>query len=289
MPGPGDAGGHGPGASADRGPGRDGGVRRDARWVASLLRGAQDPQPCGAGPGSLRRWPGGALHAGPSVPYCGWMGRGSEPAGKGQRGGDMQQPTVVSETVQEFLGKRFYRCGRYFQRRGRRLHREVLRERVGELPPGAHVHHLDHDEGNNSPGNLVVMGRREHLSHHWYTGPPRTFGENAREAAARWHRSQAGRAWHRKHWSDTCRGVLDRTVDKDCEQCGSAYTTTRHAAGRSRFCSPRCKAAWRRAQRVDHETRTCVACGAAFSVERFAPTRACSRRCAWTLHRRGRA
>ena len=35
---------------------------------------------------------------------------------------------VLSETRQRFMGKTYYLCGKYFQRKGVRLHREVWRE-----------------------------------------------------------------------------------------------------------------------------------------------------------------
>lgn len=48
------------------------------------------------------------------------------------------QVEVLSETRQRFMGKTYYLCGKYFQRKGVRLHREVWRREepllLRELP-----------------------------------------------------------------------------------------------------------------------------------------------------------
>ena len=43
------------------------------------------------------------------------------------------QVEVLSETRQRFMGKTYYLCGKYFQRKGVRLHREVWREAHGDI------------------------------------------------------------------------------------------------------------------------------------------------------------
>ena len=65
------------------------------------------------------------------------------------------QVEVLSETRQRFLGQTYYLCGKYFQRKGVRLHREVWREAHGDIPEGYEVHHIDANRANNQLENLV--------------------------------------------------------------------------------------------------------------------------------------
>ena len=37
------------------------------------------------------------------------------------------------------------------------------------IPKGYVVHHLDHDEFNDDPSNLALMGKDQHTAHHWKT------------------------------------------------------------------------------------------------------------------------
>lgn len=76
------------------------------------------------------------------------------------------QVSKISDTIQEFAGERFYLCGLYFQRKGKRLHREVWKYHRGEIPKGFHVHHKDGDRSNNQIENLLLVEKSEHLSMH---------------------------------------------------------------------------------------------------------------------------
>lgn len=76
------------------------------------------------------------------------------------------QVSRISDTIQEFAGERFYLCGLYFQRKGKRLHREAWKYHRGEIPKGFHVHHKDGDRSNNQIENLLLVEKSEHLSMH---------------------------------------------------------------------------------------------------------------------------
>jgi hypothetical protein len=144
----------------------------------------------------------------------------------------MTSVTVESVTVQVFLGLRYYRCGRYFQRKGRRLHLVVWAHHFGPPPAGCHIHHADGDRANNQSWNLRAQPRAAHLALHASAQPARGV-RYAAPAAAAWHGSPAGIAWHRE------RGRLNRQMATPraavCEQCGRAYESVRPR----RFCSPR--------------------------------------------------
>ena len=73
---------------------------------------------------------------------------------------------IISSTAQKFNGETYYLCGNYFQRKGKRLHREVWTYHNGDIPKGYHVHHIDHNRSNNSIDNLNLIKGTEHLHQH---------------------------------------------------------------------------------------------------------------------------
>src|SRR5882757_607828 len=160
---------------------------------------------------------------------------------------------IISATIQEFHGVRYYRCGPYFQRKGVRLHRAVWESIHGAIPDGFHIHHVDHDRANNEPENLQLMLGTEHVGEHGRDIAnlaqivPRL--EQARIAAASWHGSDEGKRWHSEHYERHIRPVMGRTVEKSCQQCGKHYSVIASKAGESKFCHANCKARALRARR----------------------------------------
>jgi len=194
---------------------------------------------------------------------------------------------VISESIQEFNGERYYRCGKYFQRSGRRLHIAVWEDANGPVPAGHHIHHRDNDRAHNQLTNLQLKEARLHISDH-QRGHRRALSEAALEAAALWHRSDQGRTWHREHYERTA-GCLHVDADMDCAHCGKRFSG--RVNGLTRFCSNNCKTKARKASGVDDESRRCVHCGGAFTINKYASTKTCSRKCAAALRvgeRRGR-
>jgi hypothetical protein len=84
------------------------------------------------------------------------------------------QPTVISPTIQEFLGVRYYRHGRtgFFPRRKNcpvpreMISRAVWRDAYGNIPHGWVVHHKDRDRTNNQLENLIAMAPLDHADEH---------------------------------------------------------------------------------------------------------------------------
>lgn len=170
------------------------------------------------------------------------------------------------------------------------LHREIWKAAHGPIPAGYHVHHVDHNPLNNDPANLVAMHPSEHWEHHAASLSPAQLAclrkriRKAQVAAANWHGTKEGREWHRENAHATGFG-RNGHHEKTCERCGVAFID-RSDRGGGRFCSGACKAAFRRASRVDDEDRSCAVCGSAFRVNRYATTRTCSRECASVLETR---
>lgn len=196
----------------------------------------------------------------------------------------MHLVTVISDTVQEFRGERYYRCGRYFQRKGRRLHREVWVAANGRpVPRGYAVHHADHDTAHNQPGNLVLLASSAHARHHGLDRADVSGAhlEAARDAARVWHGSDEGRAWHRDHYERVAGPALTRREPRACAHCGAEYDGVRQG----KYCGNNCKSAARRASGADIVERTCAICGAAFRVNRYWTTQTCGRSCGRRLAR----
>ncbi len=183
---------------------------------------------------------------------------------------------IVSDTIQEFMGVRYYLCGHYFQHKGSRLHRRVWEAYRGEIPKGQHVHHQDGDVSNNRIANLQMVSAAEHRRIH---GPNSgsSFTEEDRGKAAERHKSEAGLEWHREHYKRHSAKALHEKGQRECEWCGSSFTC--RVVGVAKFCSGDCKARSRRASGVDNETRECVTCGTSFVVNKYWKTQNCSRSC----------
>lgn len=160
------------------------------------------------------------------------------------------QPVNISPTIQEYDGERFYLCGVYFQHKGRRLHRVIWEKHNGPVPQGYHVHHKDGNKHNNALSNLCLMEGAKHTRQHMTEDDVRErsrrdLAAHARPAAAEWHGSEAGLAWHSKlgkaNWEK--RSVQTYT----CDFCGEEYQTKYVYSAKSRhFCSDNCKMKARR-------------------------------------------
>jgi len=129
----------------------------------------------------------------------------------------------------------------------KRLHRYVWEKHNGEIPKGMHVHHIDGDTTNNEISNLEIVTSMEHSKKHYAENLPkwRRNMDIARIAAIEWHKSEAGREFHKRL------GKLSWTNKQwhpaTCQQCGKGYTTP--YPERSKFCGNNCKASALRARR----------------------------------------
>ena len=161
--------------------------------------------------------------------------------------------------VAVFKGQRFVRddkSGYYRNSKShKRLHRAVYEYHHGKIPVGYDVHHIDFDKANNAVSNLMLLTWIEHrrvhgecISEEQRELMRKNMVINAMPAAAEWHRSDAGREWHRRHYQQT----KDRFMQKrqmTCVCCGKEYLGYANA----KFCSDRCRRIWRRKSRVGNE------------------------------------
>lgn len=124
------------------------------------------------------------------------------------------------------------------------LHQEVWKEAHGPIPAGKIIHHKDGNPLNNKLSNLSCVTRTEHDECHLETRSERArqakqLGHLAaiRSMAVAWHKSEEGRAWHRKHGKKSWKGRIKSTVI--CSHCGQQYKT--HSPSHAKFCSTRCR------------------------------------------------
>lgn len=160
-----------------------------------------------------------------------------------------QPPTWIT-----FNGHRYRLMGgkrRYYLRysttsAGRRgvrgLHVDVWEFYSGQkVPPGHEVHHRDGNTFNNDFSNLVCLTPEEHaaIPKVRWDGMEEHLA-SIRPAAAEWHRTPEGRAWHRNHAKAPRQHPK---IDRDCARCGRAFVARRQS---TIYCGSWCKSQARR-------------------------------------------
>lgn len=165
----------------------------------------------------------------------------------------------------------------------KRLHRYVWEFYNGEIPDGYHIHHIDRDKSNNDISNLEMIEQHEHEKLHgsMLTEEEReryrnNLSEKARPKASEWHKSEVGKEWHKRHYETVSKEVLHSMYDFKCQNCGKEFSGE-HG---SKFCSNKCKSAYRRKIGIDNVGRICAYCGNEFETNKYSNTKTCSRSCA---------
>jgi endogenous inhibitor of DNA gyrase (YacG/DUF329 family) len=154
-------------------------------------------------------------------------------------------PIVLDPLTQYFDGGlyRLWPGEEYYARGGKKIHRMVWEIAFGPIPPKCHIHHRDGNPANNQLPNLECICGSEHgaLSNH--KRGPVEFTQGAREKAAEWHKSDAGRLWHSRHARRSKGWTKWKREPKSCPECGKEYQALVRASGHSqKYCSTVCKA-----------------------------------------------
>lgn len=169
------------------------------------------------------------------------------------------------------------------------LHREIWKHHHGPIPDGHEIHHSDENPLNNDILNLECIPSDDHKKEHaklgtWSSSTKvRKHLDSVRPLAANWHRSDAGREWHRAQAIERCRKIEAKPYT--CSVCTSLFlskkTNTVRADGK-RFCGGKCAAVVRRAEGRQMRPGTCVVCSKGFAST-GAGTKTCSRKCSAVL------
>ena len=171
-----------------------------------------------------------------------------------------------------------YYLSTYINGKRYRLHRYLYEKYKGNIPKGYEVHHKDHNKDNNNLNNLILLSTKEHKLLHGreLTKEQREFyknnlNEKARPKAIEWHKSEEAKEWHKEQYKKT---LGNRKPQKlICEQCGKEYEVINN--GTNRFCSNKCKSAWRRESGIDNETRKCIICGEEYICNKYSKKAKC--------------
>lgn len=193
------------------------------------------------------------------------------------------QVQKISSTIQKFDGVSYYRCGPYFRRKGKLLHRAVWEYHNGPIPEGYEVHHKDKDRSDNDIENLQMLPESEHRRLHMESPErkeqSRRSIRKAVEAAKSWHSTQDGADFHSRHAKEYWQNAGMNTYV--CTYCGKEFQTRNvYGPEENRFCCSKHRAYWRRDAGIDNEERTCPVCGKTFTVNRYAKKACCSKECA---------
>lgn len=165
-----------------------------------------------------------------------------------------------------------------------RLHRYIWEKYCFKIPDGYDVHHIDHNKANNRLENFELIESSLHHSEHMKE-PSRIEQSKAnlnnivRPKAIEWHKSDVGREWHKKQYEISLRKSMINKVEKTCEVCGNTYEVSSSVAYRSRFCSNKCKSAYRRHSGKDDIDKVCSICGKHFKTNKYSPAATCSQYC----------
>ena len=164
------------------------------------------------------------------------------------------------------------------------LHQYVWEKEHGPIPKGYEIHHIDGNTMNNDITNLMMVTIKEHkeihannISEERMDYLRKNLDKNARPKAIKWHKSEKGSEWHKKHY-EKYKEKFHRKDTFKCECCGEQFESV--VTGVNRFCSNKCKSKFRRDSGVDDVYRTCELCGNNFKVNKYSKAKTCSRSCA---------
>lgn len=199
----------------------------------------------------IRRRPHGKMHAGSYVQDGERVEICREP-----RAG-FADPIVLDAITQYFDGGlyRLWPGETYYTRGGKKLHRDVWEDAFGPIPKGCHIHHRNSDPADNAIANLECLDAAEHRRVERRSPLEAKGGEHfsefARDRAAEWHRSEAGRLWHKRHAKRSKSWTKWKREPRPCLQCGKEFDCLVRANGHEqKFCHPNCKAAHYRARKA---------------------------------------
>lgn len=149
-------------------------------------------------------------------------------------------------------GRRKYYLSQSTTNAGRKnpkgLHVAIWEDATGKtVPPNHEINHKDSDTFNCEPDNLECLPKGVHRAlpkRYADFGAQLEHLEDIRPLAAKWHRSKAGREWHRKHAEESFRAPgaakpYSKVIPQKriCAWCGTEFLFRHHKA---KFCCTRC-------------------------------------------------
>lgn len=148
---------------------------------------------------------------------------------------------VIDDTHQKFNGN-IYAPNKYgrYISAPKYLNREIFAYYYGEIPEGYEIHHKNENKTDNDISNLQMLTKSEHMFLH---------SQN--------------------------KAVL---TEFTCKECGKIFYANKTV--KNYFCSPKCRSAWRRHNRIDDIEKPCSYCGKIFTSNKYDNSDYCSSACA---------
>lgn len=162
------------------------------------------------------------------------------------------------------------------------LHRQVWKDAYGEIPKGYHIHHVDGDTSNNKISNLVCVKVSFHAKTHYDSDVQRKEKnkihlDNIRHLTKKWHASEEGKRQHAEAAAQAYKNFV--SIEKICEFCKEKFFPKKNG-NQDKFCSAKCKSAFRRISGVDDIQKQCPVCKQNFISNKYNKNVCCSRTCA---------
>lgn len=159
-----------------------------------------------------------------------------------------------------------------------RLHVYIWEKYNGKIKSGLSIHHIDGNKANNNIDNFILMTNKKHCKHHAlemlaskYDDLIENLNVNARPKASEWHGSEAGKEWHKQHYTK----YEDRfraENEYECLMCGKKFVSK---SVNSKFCSNNCKSQHRRKSGIDNVQKICEDCGGTYEANKYQKTKYC--------------
>lgn len=172
----------------------------------------------------------------------------------------------------------YYLSSKKIGDRRKRLHVYIWEYYYGKVPNGMSVHHKDEDKSHNDISNYELMTTKKHTKYHadekvknCYDDVIDNLLNNALPKAVEWHKSVKGSKWHKEHYQE----MKDKLLPSRkfvCEYCHKEFESVQ---SRSKFCSNKCKSAYRRKNGVDNVEKICEKCGGKYIANKYSKTRYC--------------
>lgn len=198
----------------------------------------------------------------------------------------------------------YYLSSRLMGDKRKRLHVAVWEYYNGDVPDGYDVHHKEQDKLKNDIDDLELLESKAHKKWHDENIPQerlekvrKNLAEKARPKASEWHKSEAGRKWHseqsKKAWENKSNelrhGKKERIKSStfQCDMCNKEFISLKdYNAGQNKFCSNKCKSAFRRKSGLDNIVKICEHCGNEYISSKYMTRKYCSRECSYVGRRK---
>lgn len=220
-------------------------------WLEAIPEPAYNKEKCPTCGSYVRRRSYGQMYAGSQI----LNGKRVEIRKRPRKG--FIDPVFLDPITQYFNGRLFRvypSSQRYFAQGGKLLHRLVWEDAFGPVPKRCHIHHRNGDISDNHLSNLECIPMDKHLSDNWknkFAKREEHFTSYAREKATEWHRSEAGRLWHKRQAKRSKSWTKWKREKKLCPVCNKEFMGLVRKSGHSQiYCSPACKSSARRLRRL---------------------------------------